>query len=206
MARNVEAVPGVASVRTVSHLPMDNNGSLDPVFAEDRRYAEGEIAPLRRFKYISPDYFRTMGDPILAGRDLTWKDIHEAAPVALMSENLAREYWGMRAGCNREAGSRGSPAAVEARCSAWPGMSVPRAEQAAPTTVYGPGWCKSSTAPTILRAPTMNFEIRRIARARQFDERYSTGRLGGESRIAARDVRTRRIFIAGRWRGVPSCW
>lgn len=34
-----------------------------------------------------------MGNPILAGRDLTWMDIHEMRPITLVSENLAREYW-----------------------------------------------------------------------------------------------------------------
>jgi hypothetical protein len=34
-----------------------------------------------------------MGNPLLAGRDLTWTDIYEKRPVVLMSENLARELW-----------------------------------------------------------------------------------------------------------------
>jgi len=35
-----------------------------------------------------------MGNPVIAGRDFTWTDVHNAAPVAILSENLAREYWG----------------------------------------------------------------------------------------------------------------
>ena len=35
-----------------------------------------------------------MGNPLIAGRDFTWADVHNAAPVAILSENLAREYWG----------------------------------------------------------------------------------------------------------------
>jgi predicted permease len=34
-----------------------------------------------------------MGNPILAGRDLAWADIHSQRAVVLISENLAREYW-----------------------------------------------------------------------------------------------------------------
>ena len=34
-----------------------------------------------------------MGIPLLAGRDLTWSDIMNKRPVAIVSENLAREYW-----------------------------------------------------------------------------------------------------------------
>ena len=39
-------------------------------------------------------YFETMGNPIIAGRAITWSDVHNAAPVVMLSENLAREYWG----------------------------------------------------------------------------------------------------------------
>ena len=35
-----------------------------------------------------------MGNHVVAGRDLTWHDAHTSAPVALISDNLAREYWG----------------------------------------------------------------------------------------------------------------
>jgi len=34
-----------------------------------------------------------MGNPLLAGRDLTWTDIYETRPVVLVSESLARELW-----------------------------------------------------------------------------------------------------------------
>jgi predicted permease len=48
---------------------------------------------LRRFKWISERYFETMGNPLLAGRDLTWRDIYSKAHVVLVTENFAREYW-----------------------------------------------------------------------------------------------------------------
>jgi len=34
-----------------------------------------------------------MGVPLVAGRDLTWSDTYERRPAAIVSENLAREYW-----------------------------------------------------------------------------------------------------------------
>ena len=67
--------------------------SNDPIFAADKAYAEGQIPPLRRYKFISPGFFKTMGNPLLAGRDLTWTDIYEGLPVVLVSETLARELW-----------------------------------------------------------------------------------------------------------------
>ena len=56
-------------------------------------YGEGELPPIRRFKFISPGYFATLGTPLVAGRDLTWTDTYQKRPVAIISENFAREYW-----------------------------------------------------------------------------------------------------------------
>ena len=49
---------------------------------------------MRRFKFISPALFETSGTRLVDGRDLTWTEIHERRPVAMISENLARELWG----------------------------------------------------------------------------------------------------------------
>jgi predicted permease len=54
---------------------------------------EGELPPIRRFKFVSPGEFATLGTKLLAGRDLTWTDIYQKRPVAIISENFAREYW-----------------------------------------------------------------------------------------------------------------
>ena len=89
----VEAVPGVVSVGVSTAVPLDGNGSFDPIFAEDHTYRPGELPPIRRFRWISPGFLKTMGTPLVAGRDLTWTDIYNMNPVALVSENLARELW-----------------------------------------------------------------------------------------------------------------
>lgn len=97
IARQIATIPGVTSVGIANSVPMDGGEWQDPVFARDRNYADGQMPPLRRFKFASPGYFQTMGIPIVAGRDLTWAETYEKAPVALVSENFAREYWGSAA-------------------------------------------------------------------------------------------------------------
>jgi len=87
------AIPGVSSVSFSSAIPMDGNSSNDLVFAQDRVYKEGELPPIRRFVNISPGFFATMGTRLVAGRDLTWTDTYDKRPVAIISENFAREYW-----------------------------------------------------------------------------------------------------------------
>jgi predicted permease len=93
MLRKVEAVPGVSSVALSTSIPLDGSGSYDPLFAEDHSYRPGELAPIRRFKWISPGFLKTMGTPLVAGRDLTWTDIYDKRPVVLVAENVAREMW-----------------------------------------------------------------------------------------------------------------
>jgi predicted permease len=94
MMDKVAAIPGVQSVSLTSAVPMSGSSSNDLIFAADRTYREGEIPPIRRFIHVSPGLFETMGTPIVAGRDFTWEDNYDKLPVAVISENFAREYWG----------------------------------------------------------------------------------------------------------------
>jgi putative ABC transport system permease protein len=93
IVRGIEAVPGVTAVGTTSSLTLDGNNSSDPIWVEDFPSPEGQIPALRRHKYIGEGYFKTMGNPVIAGRDITWRDVHTSAHVVLISDNMAREYW-----------------------------------------------------------------------------------------------------------------
>ncbi len=94
MMDKVTALPGVQSVSLTSAVPMSGSSSNDLIFAADRTYREGEIPPIRRFIHVSPGLFKTMGTPLIAGRDFTWEDSYDKLPVAVISENFAKEYWG----------------------------------------------------------------------------------------------------------------
>ena len=90
----VAAIPGVESAAMVSSAPLEGFNSNDPVGAEDKTYDPGKIPPIRRFKFISPDYFRTVGTPLVAGRDITWTEVFDDRHVVVISDNMAREMWG----------------------------------------------------------------------------------------------------------------
>jgi len=89
----IERIPGVSSASISTVIPMSGGGWHDPIFVEGHTYSEGQLPPLSRFKFVSPGFLRTLGTPLIAGRDLTWTDTYNRASVALVSENLAREYW-----------------------------------------------------------------------------------------------------------------
>jgi putative ABC transport system permease protein len=90
LAERLATVPGVISVGSSTHITMDGEDNGNPVIAED---VPIERPPLRRFKSVAPGFFQTMGNPIVAGRAITWEDIHEERPVVMISAALAREYW-----------------------------------------------------------------------------------------------------------------
>jgi predicted permease len=91
IARRIQAIPGVTSVGFGNCVPMGESNWNDPVLVEGVTYAKGQLPPLRRYKFITPGYLATLGTPMLAGRDITWDEITRQAPVAIVSENLARE-------------------------------------------------------------------------------------------------------------------
>jgi predicted permease len=86
-------LPGVTSAGMSSSVTMDGNDSNDPIFLEDFPAPEGQIPALRRFKWISPGYFETMGNPLVAGRAISWADVHERRKVAVVTRNFAFEFW-----------------------------------------------------------------------------------------------------------------
>ena len=96
MRDRLAAIPGVADVSFTGNVPMAagerNRSSIE---GEDGNTADRwRLAELRWFRYVAPGYFRTIGTRLVAGRDFTWTDLEEYRPVAVISENLAREMWG----------------------------------------------------------------------------------------------------------------
>jgi predicted permease len=90
----LEAIPGVSSVAIGTKISIvDGLGWHDPILLEGRTYGPGELPPLRLFKFVSPGFLKTLGTPLIAGREITWADTYNKIPVAMISENLAREYW-----------------------------------------------------------------------------------------------------------------
>jgi putative ABC transport system permease protein len=92
----IAAIPDVKAVAFADISPLaDNTGNDTVLIVDGRTYAEGEPKPLRRFAFISPRFFETLGTPLLAGRDLTWTDLHDRRMVAVVSATFARQEWGV---------------------------------------------------------------------------------------------------------------
>jgi predicted permease len=94
IAERLTRVPGVTSVGLSSSITMDGEDNGNYLGIEEFPDPAGVMARLRRFKSIGPGYLETMGIRLVAGRSITWSEIHQQRPVIMISEPLAREYWG----------------------------------------------------------------------------------------------------------------
>jgi predicted permease len=84
-------IEGVSEVATSSGVPFLQTNSSYVVTPGDAQEDAPSISALSW--YVSADFRRVMGIPLLAGRDLTPAEVSQGAPLTLVSESLARELW-----------------------------------------------------------------------------------------------------------------
>jgi predicted permease len=90
----IAALPGVTSAAFAASVPMEGRQSASMVYVEGEPFSADDTPPMRRFKFVSPGYFQTLGTRMLAGRDITWNEVETFKPVVVISESLARELFG----------------------------------------------------------------------------------------------------------------
>ena len=73
---------------------MDETNRSSAAMTAENRPENRATPPNRHVRFVSPGMFQTLGTRLVAGRDFTWTDVYERREVAIVSENLAREFWG----------------------------------------------------------------------------------------------------------------
>ncbi|MGE3490594.1 MAG: ADOP family duplicated permease, partial [Vicinamibacterales bacterium] len=89
----VNAIPGVQQSAAVSFLPMAGLGMGTSFYRADRPAPPPGEQPGTMVKPVTPNFFRTMGIPLVRGRDFTAADRWTSTPVAIVSEALARQHY-----------------------------------------------------------------------------------------------------------------
>ena len=117
LADNLRSAPGISSAAFAAVGILEGNEWDSTVTVEGYQPKPGEdMSPY--FNQVSPDYFATMGIPLLAGRDFNTRDTvtvaHPGLPfkvpnVAIVNEKLARHYFGDRGAVGRHIGFGGDP-------------------------------------------------------------------------------------------------
>jgi predicted permease len=94
LAQRLAASPGVLSASWAALVPIDPDSEEESLEVEGYRPGPGEERSVD-MNFVAPGYFRTMGIPLLAGRDFADADAEgrTAARVAVVSRAMARRYW-----------------------------------------------------------------------------------------------------------------
>jgi putative ABC transport system permease protein len=88
----VGELPGISSAAIISRLPLNSGNSTRSIDIEGGTSPpRGEASP--DYLTISPDYFQTLGIPILSGRPFTDRDTANAKPVVIVSKAMAEHFW-----------------------------------------------------------------------------------------------------------------
>ena len=163
MMDKIAAIPGVQSVAISGVVPLDGDGWRDPIFAQDKSYAESAIPAIRRFKFVSPGLLSTMGSRLVAGRDLNWSDIYQDHNVAMVSENMARELWGSPAAALGKHIRHSKVAAWREVVGVVADERTDGVDKPAPATVCWPLLMQhfDENEPSILRGPAFMIRSRR---------------------------------------------
>lgn len=88
----VRQLPGVTDASYISGLPMVRRGSIWTVELPGDAGRSGRDARSVSLRYTTPGFFRTLGVPILVGRDIGDRDTGAAEKVAVVSESFARRF------------------------------------------------------------------------------------------------------------------
>jgi putative ABC transport system permease protein len=96
--QRLAALPNVTSFAVASTLPLAGDAQLNdqPFQIDGSPTPPGARGPASAMTAVSPNYFRTVGIPLLHGRDLVAADRDTSNPVAVVSQRLAKTYWGGR--------------------------------------------------------------------------------------------------------------
>ena len=89
----LSTLPGVQSVSSVSHLPLDDAGNWYDYYWKDDTPVEQQNIAMADMRSVLPGYFDTIGAQLIQGRDFTESDDAAHQHVAVIDEILAHQLW-----------------------------------------------------------------------------------------------------------------
>jgi predicted permease len=86
----VETLPGVRQIALAKVPVIGNTNWSGAIQVEGKYRAEGGFS---RYNWISPSYFKTLGVPLIAGREIGTEDLTSARNVAVVNEAFMRRWF-----------------------------------------------------------------------------------------------------------------
>ncbi len=109
--RRIEELPGVVDAGAARLLPLGSTMGDAGVRVEGYQPAPNE-SNAAEWQFVTPGYLEVMGIPLLAGRTIEEGDVAGAQEVIVVSESLARHYWGERSPLGARVGVLGATTVV----------------------------------------------------------------------------------------------
>jgi len=91
--QRVRALPGVESAGVIDDIPLDTNGSHQPIQIEGQPEVAMADQPEVDVRLISAGYMQAMHIPLLRGRDFNDQDVKGRPETILVSESMAKHFW-----------------------------------------------------------------------------------------------------------------
>ena len=93
LLRRTRGLTDVSEVAVANTTPLSSELPILPVELEGHPFVPGERPTLMWAGAVTPDYFKILGIPLLAGRLFAETDTERAADVMLVSAATVRQYW-----------------------------------------------------------------------------------------------------------------
>ena len=93
LVTQVQSLPGVQSVSFGTNQPLSGTAGTDPFAIEGRKLDPTNLTSAG-WQLAGGNYLKTLGIPLVKGRDFTSEDMQPGAPpVAVINERMAARYW-----------------------------------------------------------------------------------------------------------------
>ena len=89
----VKTLPGIESAAFARMVPLSYGSFSSTPISVDGYEVSPEEQPTVEYNEVGPEYFATMGIPLVSGREFTRADDEKAALVAVVNETMAARYW-----------------------------------------------------------------------------------------------------------------
>src|SRR5262249_42874330 len=86
------SLPGIKSAGLTTSIPLYGAGTMWFSVEGHAPVPEGQEATAKYIS-VSPDFFQTMGTPLLKGRPFTVHDVETAPAIAIINETMARRHF-----------------------------------------------------------------------------------------------------------------
>ncbi|HKP86349.1 MAG TPA: ABC transporter permease [Blastocatellia bacterium] len=92
LIERIEALPGVTQASAVLPLPLSESRIRTTFETEGRPIAKGDL-PAAEYRAVCLNYFRTLGIPLIKGRDFTARDDNKSPGVIIVNQSFAEKFF-----------------------------------------------------------------------------------------------------------------